>query len=237
MRHGPWRRPDGTGPEGHRQRVRERYDRSGLNGFAEHEILEFLLFFSIPRRDTKPDAKRLLHLFRDLPGVFAASRERLMEEGGLSHVSARFLHLVRDISQHVLRHRTFGATPRLGDARAAVTYLSALMSNLPVEQFHVVFLDNANTVLADERLSSGTEDQTPVYPKMVMRRALALHATGILVAHNHPTGHLTPSAADHEITRALEAAARTLDIRLLDHLILGREGGGYFSFREHGFLS
>jgi len=226
-----------TGPEGHRRRVRERYNRAGLQSFVEHEILEFLLFFAIPRRDTKPDAKRLLLRFKDLPGVFAASREQVIKECDIPPAAALLIHLVRDISQHVLRHRTFNDSALLKDAKTAATYLGGIMANLPVEQFRVVFLDNANTVLAEEMLSSGVEDQTAVYPRQVMKRALSHNATGILVAHNHPTGHLTPSSADHEITRALAAAARTLDIRFLDHLILGRENEGYYSFREHGFLS
>ena len=225
------------GPEGHRQRVRERYNRAGLQSFAEHEILEFLLFFAIPRRDTKPDAKRLLVRFKDLAGVFSASRDQLVRECGIPPVAAMMLHLVRDVSHHVLRHRAFNNRELLKDAKAAAAYLGGVMANLPIEQFRVVFLDNANAVLAEETLSSGVEDQTAVYPKQVMKRALAHNATGILVAHNHPTGHLTPSSADHEITRALAAAAGTLDIRFLDHLILGRENEGYFSFREHGFLS
>lgn len=228
---------DATSPHGHRQRVRERYDRAGLQGFAEHEILEFLLFYCIPYIDTKPQAKRLLAGFKDLPGVFAAPRDRLMEEGGIPDSAARMLHLVRDISHHVLKLKSFGNNAMITNASTAIAYLSGIMANLPVEEFRVVFLDNANTVIAEEALSKGVEDQTAVYPRLVMRRALALHATAILVAHNHPSGHLKPSTADHAITRALAAAAGTLDIRFLDHLILGREHEGYFSFREHGFLS
>lgn len=167
--------------------------------------------------------------------MFAASRDQLEED--IPETAARMLHLVRDVSHHVLKHRIFGKNATIRDAKTAKTYLGGIMANLPVEQFRVVFLDNANTVIAEEMLSTGIEDQTAVYPKLVMRRALALHATGIIVAHNHPSGHLAPSTADHEITKALAAAAGTLDIRFLDHLILGRESEGYFSFREHGYLS
>jgi DNA repair protein RadC len=222
--------------EGHRSRLKERFDSSGLAGFAEHEILELLLFYVIPRRDTKVIAKGLLHEFKSLPGVLAANREHLEHLPGIGKEAARFLHLIRDSARWGLRQKAFGQAPVISSASDLLSYLSGAMANLPEERFWVVFVDQANVVIRDEELSVGVEDQTAVYPRLVMKRALALHATGIIVAHNHPTGRVLPSPADRQITDALAAAARSLDIRLIDHLILGREGAGYFSFRESGLL-
>ncbi|MFZ2957577.1 MAG: DNA repair protein RadC [Candidatus Ozemobacteraceae bacterium] len=223
--------------EGHRQRLRERYDQNGFGAFADHEILEFALTYIIPYSDVKPQAKALLKRFGDLPGVFAARRESLMEVAGIGPAAARFLQVMRDIAQIALKKMMIGRNPVLKSAADLITFLGAEMSNLPEEQFRVVFLDHANSVIKDETISHGTEEQTPVYPRKVMKRALALHATGIIVAHNHPTGQINPSRADLEITKNLAAASATLDIRFLDHLILGREGKGYFSFRENGLLA
>ncbi|MBF0502467.1 MAG: DNA repair protein RadC [Candidatus Riflebacteria bacterium] len=223
--------------EGHRLRLRERYDKSGFEAFADHEVLEFALTYIIPYSDVKPQAKALLKRFGDIPGVFAARRENLMEVPGIGPAAARFLHVLREIAQIALKKMTLGKNPVLKSAADLVAYLGAEMSNLQEEQFRVVFLDHSNTVIKDETLSHGIEEQTAVYPRKVMKRALALHATGIIVAHNHPTGLTKPSKADIEITRALAAASATLDIRFLDHLILGREGKGYFSFRENDLLS
>jgi len=223
--------------EGHRERLRQRYDKAGYAGFAEHEILEFLLTYAIPKVDVKPQAKALLARFKDLPGVFAARRAELMRVPGIGPYSARFLHALRDAASHMLRQKSFGERKPVNSAAEVVPYLSSIMVNLPEERFHVVYFDQANVIIADETLSHGVEDQTAVYPRLVMKRTLAHHATGFLVAHNHPTGHLAPSQADRDITRALDQAAKTLDLRFLDHLILGREGKGYFSFREHGLLT
>ena len=221
---------------GHRSRVKERFDNTGLKGFADHEILEMILFYAIKRADTKPAAKRLLHEFGSLEAVFAASTERLRRVRGVGHASARIIKLVWELGALGLRRKAYGDKPRISSASALVNYLGGVMANLPEEQFRVVFVDNSNAVLKDETLSKGIEDQTAVYPRKVMKRALSLHATGIIVAHNHPTGQLIPSTADKNITRALVNASEALDIRFLDHIILGREGKGYFSFRENGLI-
>lgn len=217
--------------------MRQRFDRAGFAGFAEHEILEFLLTYAIPKVDVKPQAKALLARFKDLPGVFAARRNELQQVPGIGPYSARFLHALRDAAAHMLRQKAFGERKPVNNAAEVVEYLSAIMVNLPEERFHVVYFDQANVIISDETLSHGVEDQTAVYPRLVMKRALTHHATGFLVAHNHPSGHLTPSQADRDLTRALAAAADTLALRFLDHLILGREGKGYFSFRENGLLT
>jgi DNA repair protein RadC len=221
---------------GHRERLRARFDSTGLDGFADHEILEFVLFMVIPRQDTKPVAKRLLKEFGSLEAVFAASAETLVKVKGVGDKSARFLTLVREVSKLMAKRKAFGSMPVISSASALMEYLGTTMANLPEEQFRVIFFDNSNRIIKDEVLSHGIEDQTAVYPRKVVKRALLLNSTGIIVVHNHPTGQLTPSNADRNITRALVAAAESLDLRFLDHIIVGREGKGYFSFRENGLL-
>ncbi|RCK81786.1 MAG: DNA repair protein RadC [Candidatus Ozemobacter sibiricus] len=221
---------------GHRERLRARFDEAGLDAFADHEILELLLFYALPRIDTKPIAKTLLAELGGLPEVFAAPPERLADIPGLGPGAIRFIRLLSAVTGKILQKKAFGTTPVIAQASDLVAYLTGIMANLPIEEFRVIYLDNANRILKDEALSVGTETQTAVYPKVVMKRALTLHATGLLVAHNHPSGALRPSPADLELTRNLEAAARALDLRFLDHVILGRGGFGYFSFREHGLL-
>lgn len=225
-----------TTNEGHRTRLKNRYDVGGLDGFSDHEVLELLLFYAMPRKDTKAVAKLLLASFGSIEAVFAAKRENILEIPGIGEQTARFLHVIRDVSGHILRKKIFETGIVISNASDLINYLGAAMANLSEEQFKVIFVDNANKVLKEETLSYGTEDQTSVYPRQVMKKALAYHATGILVVHNHPTGRITPSNADKEITKALKGAAAALEIRFLDHLILGREGKGYFSFRENNIL-
>lgn len=221
---------------GHRERLKQRFDSSGLNGFSDHEVLEFLLFFVIPRKDTKIIAKSLLREFSSLEGVFAASQDSLEKVDGIGKNSARLIRFFREAAQFAMKRKAFAEAPAISSASILLDYLGASMANLPEEQFRVIFLDNSNRILKEEILSEGVEDQTAVYPRKVVKRALMLNATGIIVVHNHPTGQLTPSNADRNITRALVAAAESLDLRMLDHIIVGREGKGYFSFRENGLL-
>lgn len=221
---------------GHRQRLKERFDRAGFAGFSEHEILELALFYVIPKRDTKPAAKNLLNRFGSIEAVLAAKREHLLEVRGVGNESVRFFRMLRSLTEQIMRTKAHGTAPQISSVSELMRYLSVSMANLTEEQFRVVFVDHANAVLTDEVISQGVEDQTAVFPKQVVKRALAHSATGIVVAHNHPTGLVKPSQADRDLTRALKLATSALDIRLLDHIIIGREGKGYFSFRENGLL-
>ncbi|MEW6709739.1 MAG: DNA repair protein RadC [Candidatus Riflebacteria bacterium] len=222
--------------QGHRKRLRQRFDASGLDSFADHEILEFLLFFVIAQKDTKVVAKKLLAEFGSLEGVFSAPVDHLKKVAGVGESSARLIRFFRDVSQRISKRKAFADQPVISSASSLIDYLGTAMANLPEEQFRVIFLDNSNRILKDEVLSEGVEDQTAVYPRKVVKRALMLNATGIIVVHNHPTGQLTPSNADRNITKALVTAAESLDLRFLDHIIVGREGKGYFSFRENGLI-
>ncbi|PKL42906.1 MAG: hypothetical protein CVV41_12850 [Candidatus Riflebacteria bacterium HGW-Riflebacteria-1] len=221
---------------GHRDRLRKRYDETAFDGFADHEILEILLFYTFAQKDTKPIAKALLKEFGSLEKVLAADFQQLCGVDGVGHASARFISMFRAVLQRINRSKVFEAAPAIASGSALITYLGASMEALPEEQLRVIFVNNMNRVIKDEVISTGTEDQTAVYPRKIMKRAMALHATGIIVVHNHPTGQLRPSNADINITRALLAAAEALDLRMLDHVIVGREDKGYFSFRENGLI-
>jgi DNA repair protein RadC len=221
---------------GHRERLRARFDENGIEAFSEHEILEFILFFARPRVDTKSIAKKLLKEFGSIESVFAAGKESLLKIEGVGEKSVRLLKLFLEISHLAARRKAYASSPVISSASSLVEYLGKVMANLPEEQFRVIFLDNSNRIIKDEILSDGIEDQTAVYPRKVVKRALLLNSTGIIVVHNHPTGQLTPSSADRKITNALLAAAETLELRFLDHIIVGREGKGYFSFRENGLI-
>jgi len=221
---------------GHRDRLRKRFDDTGFDGFSDHEILEILLFYTFAQKDTKPAAKALLKEFGSLEKVFAADFQQLCGVAGVGTASARLIIMSRAIMQRINRIKVVDAIPAIASGSALMTYLGSSMEALPEEQLRVIFVNNMNRVIKDEVISTGTEDQTAVYPRKVMKRAMALHATGIIVVHNHPTGQLRPSNADINITRSLVAAAEALDLRMLDHVIVGRDDKGYFSFRENGLL-
>ena len=221
---------------GHRERLRKRFDETGFDGFSDHEVLEILLFYTFAQKDTKPVAKALLKEFGSLEKVLAADLPQLCAIPGMGAASARIILMFRSLLQRVNRTRVIDTNPAIASGSALITYLGSSMESLPEEQLRVIFVNNLNRVIKDEVISSGTEDQTAVYPRKIMKRAMALHATGMIVVHNHPTGQLRPSNADIVITRALVAAAEALDLRMLDHVIVGREDKGYFSFRENGLL-
>ncbi|PKL46100.1 MAG: hypothetical protein CVV42_17605 [Candidatus Riflebacteria bacterium HGW-Riflebacteria-2] len=221
---------------GHRDRLRQRFDETGFDGFSDHEILEILLFYTFARKDTKPVAKSLLKELGSLEKVLAADLQQLCSVPGMGEASARLFIMLRALMQRINRNRLFDTAPAIASGSVLMDYLGTSMEALPEEQLRVIFVNNLNRVIKDEILSSGTEDQTAVYPRKIMKRAMALHATGIIVVHNHPTGQLRPSNADINITRQLASAAATLDLRFLDHVIVGREEKGYFSFRESGML-
>lgn len=235
---------------GHRERVRQRFNRTGIEGLADHEILEMLLFYSIRMIDTKPIAKTLINEFGSLEKVFTASPERIAQviysterPSRLECVnSATLIKFVRGIASVLWRREALSAKVKIANGTELINYLEMEMRDLNEEQLRVIFINNANTIIKDEVLSEGTEDQTAVYPRKIMKRAIELNATGIVVVHNHPAGRLSPSNADINITKSIGDAADTLGVRFIDHLIIGRSENNletkqsYFSFRENGFL-
>lgn len=211
---------------GHRDRLRQRAS-MGLAALPDYELLELYLFRAIPQRDVKPIAKALLRRFGGLAATLAASVEELCTVKGVGRTVALDLKLMHEATVRI--HR--------GDARrrtvisswnALLDYVRVSLANEPREQFRVLFLDKKNQLIADEMLGQGTVDHAPVYPREVVRRALELSASALILLHNHPSGDPTPSTADVDMTRQVADAARTLRISVHDHLVVGRDGVASF---------
>jgi DNA repair protein RadC len=218
---------------GHRERLRERFRDAGADALADYELLEMLLFRAASRADTKPIAKALLARFGSFAEVLSAPTERLVEVDGVGEKMASEIRLVHAAAQRLAR-----ADVRRRDAISShedlLAYCRATMAFAPREQFRVLFLDKRNHVLKDELLQEGTIDHTPVYPREVVRRALELGATALILMHNHPSGDATPSRADIAMTRQIVEAAKPLGIVIHDHVIVGRDG--HTSLRASGDL-
>lgn len=220
---------------GHRSRLRERLREGGEDALPDYEIVELVLFAAIPRQDVKELAKRMLEAFKgDLAELFAASRDRLKEIDGVGDAVVDQLKIVRAASNRLLLEKAKKNDVTLSSWRALVDYCMAQMSREPTEQFRILFLDRKNKLLRDEVQGRGTVDHTPVYPREVVKRALELGASSIILVHNHPSGDPTPSGSDVEMTKDIVAAAKTLDISVHDHLIIGRHG--HASLKQLGLM-
>jgi DNA repair protein RadC len=216
---------------GHRKRIKAKYKSSGIKGWLDYEVLEFALSFTILRKDTKPIAKQLLSEFKTLNGVLDADRKELEKVGGISEHSALFLNFLKDISVIYLEKGLY-KKDLVSSSDVVYDYLKASLKGLADEEFKVMFLNSRNRLLAIETIQKGTVNKSVVYPRKIVERALYHHATGVIISHNHPGESLKPSEDDYSITKAIKAALRTVDIVLLDHIIIG--GNGYFSFKENG---
>lgn len=206
----------------HRQRLRARF-RNAPAGLPDYEFLELLLFRSIPRQDTKPLAKRLIARFGSFSEVLGAPVERLREVDGVGEAVATDLKIVQDAALRIARG-SVAKRQVLSSWSAVLDYCRAAMAFEPTEKFRLLFLDKRNALIADEVQGTGTVDHTPVYPREVVRRALELSATAVILVHNHPSGDPTPSQADITMTREIVAVAKPLGITVHDHLIVGRDG-------------
>jgi DNA repair protein RadC len=224
--------PRKIGVDGHRERVRERLLKFGPEALAEHEMLEVVLF-ALPRRDTKPLARELLSRFGSFARVIAAPVPDLLAVDGLGEAGAAALKAVHGAALLMLRAEVLNQ-PVLSNWDRLLAYLGAELSRERAEQFRVLFLDNRNKLLADEAQQRGTVNHTPVYPREVAKRALELHATAIILVHNHPSGDPTPSRDDIVMTQQVKAAAEALSIVLHDHVVVGN--GRCLSFRSEGLL-
>lgn len=219
--------------KGHRERLRARYRLSGEAPLQDYELLELLLMFAIPRRDTKLLAKKLLERFGTLARVIEAEPQALEEIDGIGPQAATLLSLIRPLAVRFLTAPPIAKT-LLKSTGEAAAYFQAKLKGLPEEEVHVAFVNAKNAVIAAECLQRGTVDQSVVYVRKVIERALAHKASGFIVVHNHPSGDPTPSEQDRELTRALKAAAATVGVRFLDHLIIG--DGPPFSLKASGLL-
>lgn len=218
--------PNRTPPahyHGHRERLRDRFREQGESALADYELLELFLFRLLPRRDTKPIAKALLDRFGTLGGVFGAPAVRLQEVDGIGETVAFELKLFAALSTRTLKREIRGKQV-LSSWSALIDYCHAVMAYEPVEHFRIIFLDKRNAVIADEVQGRGTVDHTPVYPREVVKRALELSATAIILVHNHPSGDPTPSRADVDMTKTIIDTAMPLGITVHDHVIIGRDG-------------
>ena len=213
--------------------MRARLLTAGPDAVADHELLEMVLFLALPRRDTKPIARALLQRFGSFAAAISAPVPDLRTVEGLGDAGSAALKLVQGAAHRLLRPDVLDR-PVLSDWSRLTDYLTALLSRERTEQFRILFLDTKNRLLADEAQGSGTVNHTPVYPREVVKRALELHATAIILVHNHPSGDPAPSRDDIAMTRAIEGAAKALSVTVHDHVIIGN--GRWYSFRQQGLL-
>lgn len=236
---------------GHRERLRTRFRENPPTALADYELLELILFFSVYRRDTKPIAKDMIARFGGLGGVLAADPERYRECFGLDpqrvaadddrrlvreddlHFTQVLLKAVHELLQRVLRE-DLCERPLIGSWSGLLEYLAVAMQHEPAEHFRILFLDRKNMLIKDEVQSRGTVDHTPLYPREVVKRALELGASAVIMVHNHPSGDPTPSQADIEMTRRVVQGLSAVGITVHDHVIVGR--GKHASFRALGLL-
>lgn len=207
----------------HRARLRERFMQGGAAAMPDYELLELVLFRAIPRQDVKPLARRLLDHFGDFNRVLTAPPARLTEVAGVGPAVVQELHIVEAAAQRLARSRVMHR-PVLTSWDALLDYCHTAMAHHQIEQFRVLYLDRKNVLIADEEQARGTVDHVPVYPREIMRRALELTASALILVHNHPSGDPTPSSADVQMTRQISDVARPLGITVHDHIIIGKSG-------------
>ncbi len=217
----------------HRKRLRTRFLEGGAQAMPDYEILELVLFRAIPRQDVKPLARKLLDVFGDFNRVLSATPQRLMAVPGVGEAVMAELKIVEAAAQRLARARVMNQ-PVLSSWDALVDYCHTAMAHRETEHFRVLYLDRKNTLIADEEQARGTVDHVPVYPREVVKRALELNASALILVHNHPSGDPTPSQADITMTMQIQDAAQALGLTLHDHLIIGKERE--LSFRSRGYL-
>ena len=218
---------------GHRKRLRERFLKGGADALPDYEMLELVLFLALPRRDAKPLAKALIEKFGTFADTIAADPKALKEIPGVGETVIAALKTVEGAALRLSQHRLMDK-PVLSHWQALLDYLHASMAYTGNEQFRILFLNKKNMLIADEVQQKGTVDHTPVYPREIIKRALELHATALIMVHNHPSGDPTPSSADIEMTKEVQSAGEKMGIVLHDHVIVARDGST--SFRSQGLL-
>lgn len=217
----------------HRKRLRDRFMQGGATAMPDYELLELVLFRAIPRHDVKPLARLLLDTFGDFNRVVSATPVRLLSVKGVGEAVVLELKILEAASQRLMRARVMHR-PVLSSWDALLDYCHTAMAHRETEQFRILYLDRKNVLIADEEQARGTVDHVPVYPREVVKRALELNASALILVHNHPSGDPTPSQADITMTMQIQDAAMTLGITLHDHLIIGKERE--LSFKAQGYL-
>jgi DNA repair protein RadC len=219
--------------KGHRERVKERFLNEGLDHFSQHQVLELLLYYTIPRRDTNPLAHNLVKQYGSLVGVLEAGYEDLVKEGGVSRNTAIFLSLIPHLCRRYINDKQ-GDKPQLNSSAKAGEYARSLFYGRQYEAFYAICLDSQNKVNHAALVHEGTIDSAPIYPRLIVEAALRHKAAAMILAHNHPGGSLKPSAADLDATRKICNACDAISIRVVDHIIVA--GENYFSFADKGLL-
>ena len=218
---------------GRRKRLRERLYRGGYVALQDYELLELILFRALPRGDVKPLARNLLAQFGDLSGVLSATEARLLEVTGIGQEVIAEFRLIEAVALNFGQSRIMHK-PALANWNQMISYCRTKIAEKNKEEFHVLFLDKKNHIIADEMMGSGTVDHAPVYPREVIKRALELSASALILVHNHPSGDPTPSKADIDMTNKLYTLADQFNIVIHDHLIIGRVNE--VSFKNLGLL-
>lgn len=219
--------------QGHRKRLREKFLRGGLNGFLDYEIVELLLTLGTPRRDCKGQAREALKQFKTLSGVLEASPHELQRIKGIGPHNVFGIKLVHEVSRRFLRERMMRKA-YCRSSREVFDYLYHALRDLKRETFKVLFLDAKNQILEEKTLFEGTIDSSVVYPREIIKDALRYEATSLIFVHNHPSGDPEPSLCDKDITKELVFAARLMQLKVLDHIIIGNNC--YFSFADQGLI-
>ena len=221
-------------PIGHRKRLREKFIKSGLSGFADYEVVELLLSLGTPRKDCKPAAKEAIKRFKTLRGVLSASMEDLQQIKGIGPHSAFGIKLMQDVAREYLKEQIIDK-PVFQSSQEIFEYLYHSMRDLKKEVFKVLYLTSQNQIIDTDDLFKGTLDSAAVAPREIVEQALAHNAAALIFAHNHPSGNCEPSKSDKDITRDLVFAGGTVQIKILDHLIIGNNR--YYSFAGEGLIT
>jgi DNA repair protein RadC len=229
----PARPPADDDRAGHRRRLREKFLKAGLNAFLDYEVIEILLTLGTPRKDCKDSARQALREFRTLRGVLEADARDLLRIRGIGAHNVFGIRLVQEVSRRFLKDRML-SRPFCRSSGEVFDYLYHAMRDLRKEHFKVLFLDPKNQILEEKTLFEGTVDSSAVYPREIMKDALRCDATALIFVHNHPSGDPDPSLCDREITRELVFAARVMQLKVLDHIVIGNNR--FYSFADHGLI-
>ncbi len=218
---------------GHRQRLRDRFLERGLEGFSDAEVLELLLSFGTPRSDCKGSARSALEQFGSLAAVLEASLPALQEVKGIGPKNGFAVHFIQAVARRYLKERLRGKR-YLHSSSQVRDYLLHSLRGLKKEVLTVIYLDSSHAILNTETVAEGTINVNTVYPRELVKKALQENASAMIIAHNHPSGSLDPSAQDLQLTRTLSLLGSLMQIQLLDHIIIG---DGSFSFADHGLMN
>ena len=226
--------------QGHRERIKEKFLKNGIDGFAEYEILELLLTYCIPRKDTKPIAKELLNKFKSLDNIFKADFDKLSAIDGLGKNSIVFLKLIGDLPSIIYKDELKNKklvdkeTLKISNKDILLKYLRNKIGYEEIEKFYIIYLSSSNEVIEFEENSVGTLDRSSVYPREIYKKVINLNAKSLILVHNHPSDNITPSKSDIELTNEIAKGLKNFGALLIEHIIITKNS--YFSFLEEGLI-